>query len=126
MTASLRIASFVLSVFTVSIAAQAQNPPLFHFTEPPGPHQVGLKVVEQYDYSRIYRHSTDDLGKPYQGERARPVQTLIWYPAENSGVKPMKVGDYGHLLATETSFGKPQMSVDAEEWIAGLKPTLAM
>ena len=31
-------------------AASAQNAPVFQFTEKPGPYQVGLKVVEQYDY----------------------------------------------------------------------------
>ena len=109
-----------------SAAAFAQQEPLFQFAEKPGPHPVGLKVVEQYDYSRTYRRLTDDLGKPYQGERARPVQTLIWYPAEKSSGKPMTVGDYGDLMATETSFGKPKMTADAKEWIDGMKPTLAM
>jgi dienelactone hydrolase/predicted negative regulator of RcsB-dependent stress response len=106
-------------------AASAQNAPVFQFTEKPGPYQVGLKVVEQYDYSRVYRHSTDDLGKPYSGERARPLQTLIWYPAQKTGGKPMSVADYGDLLATETSFGKPTMSADWKKWIAAMKPALA-
>ncbi len=126
MTASLRIASLVLFALSISSAAPAQTAPLFHFTEPPGPHQVGLKVVEQYDYSRTYRHTTDDLGKPYQGERARPLQTLIWYPAEKTIAKSMTVGDYGNLAATETSFGKPNLSVDHKQWLEAIKPTLAM
>jgi hypothetical protein len=70
-------------------AAPAQNAPVFQFTEKPGPFQVGLKVVEQYDYSRIYRHSTDALGKPYSGERARPLQTLVWYPAPEQMTIPL-------------------------------------
>lgn len=119
------VASLVIS-FAASIAALAQTVSLFHFTEKPGPHSVGLKVVEQYDYSRTYRRSTDDLGKPYQGERARPLQTLIWYPAQSSSARPMTVGDYGKLVTTETSFGKPKMSADAKEWIGGMTPTLAM
>ena len=105
-------------------AASAQNGPVFQFTEKPGPYQVGLKVVEQYDYSRVYRPSTDELGKPYSGERARPLQTLIWYPAQKSGGKPMSVADYADLAATETSFGKPKMPSDAREWISGMKPAL--
>jgi tetratricopeptide (TPR) repeat protein len=104
----------------------AQSVPLFHFTEKPGPHGVGLKVVEQYDYSRIYRALTDDLGKPFLGERARPLQTLIWYPAEPTSAKPMTVGEYANLAATETSFGKPNVWAEAKEWIEGMKPTLAM
>jgi dienelactone hydrolase len=105
-------------------AAFAQNGPVFQFTEKPGSYQVGLKVVEQYDYSRVYRPSTDELGKPYSGERARPLQTLIWYPAQKSGGKPMSVADYADLAATETSFGKPKMPSDAREWISGMKPAL--
>ncbi|UOQ64545.1 hypothetical protein [Hymenobacter volaticus] len=48
----------------------------------PGPHGVGFRVVQQYDYARSYKDKTDLVtGKPYLGERARPVQTLVWYPA---------------------------------------------
>jgi tetratricopeptide (TPR) repeat protein len=96
----------------------------FHFTEKPGPDPVGLKVVEQYDYSRTYRPKVDALGKLTAGERARPLQTLIWYPAEKSDEKPMTVGDYSELLATETSFEKPALSGDWKSWIDGMKPTL--
>jgi dienelactone hydrolase len=98
--------------------------PLFHFTEQPGPYAVGLKVVDQYDFSRTYRPKIDAEGKPTVGERARPLQTLIWYPAEKSGRKPMTVGDYGDLLATETSFDTPNLSTDWKQWIDGMKPTL--
>jgi hypothetical protein len=86
---------------------------------------VGLRVVEQYDSSRVYRHLTDDLGKPFQGERARPLQTLIWYPAEKTGGASMTVGDYTALMATETSFGHPRMTEDSKELVAGLAPALS-
>jgi hypothetical protein len=109
-----------------SIRAYGLDGPLFRLTEKAGSHSVGLKVVEQYDYSRTYRRSTDDLGKPYQGERARPLQTLIWYPAEHSSAKPMNVGDYMNLWGTETNFGHPRMSANAKQWFSGVKPaTLA-
>jgi dienelactone hydrolase len=120
---------FTMGALTVAIAAigaLAQNAPLFQFTEKPGPHLVGLKVVEQYDYSRTYQSRTNDLGAPYLHERARPLQTLIWYPAEKSNLKPMTVGDYGNLAASETSFDKPNLSVDQKHWLDGIKPTLAM
>ena len=113
------------------IAAHAQSGSVvssgdqrFHFTEKPGPHAVGLKVVDQYDFSRTYRSVTDELGKPYQGERARPLQTLIWYPAQKSSGKPMTVGDYGDLLATETTPGKPDLTADWKQWLDSMKPTL--
>lgn len=115
-----------MSIFPAVIGASEQKTPLFQFAEKPGPHSVGLKVVEQYDYSRIYRHLTDELGKPYPAERARPLQTLIWYPAESNGTKPMTVGDYGNLLATETSFDKPDMPAHWKEWLRAMKPTLGM
>jgi tetratricopeptide (TPR) repeat protein len=126
MRAQIRVVASIVMAFIASIPTSAQNASLFRFTEKPGSYVVGLKVVQQYDYSRIYRGLTDDLGKPYQGERARPLQTLVWYPAGQSSAKPMTVGDYGALLATETSFSKPRMSVDSEDWIKGMKPTLAM
>jgi dienelactone hydrolase len=105
-------------------AAAVAAGPRFHFAESMGPHAVGLKVVEQYDFSRMYRPKVDAMGKPTAGERARPLQTLIWYPAVKGSGKPMTVGDYGELAATETSFGKPAMSVDMKDWIKAMTPTL--
>jgi hypothetical protein len=92
----IRIAPFLL-------ASMACAQTTFHFTEKPGPHAVGLKVVEQYDTSRTYRPATNELGKPLNGERSRPLQTLIWYPAQSTSEKAMTVGDYAQLAATETS-----------------------
>jgi hypothetical protein len=37
----------------------------------------------------------------------------------------MTVGDYGNLLASETSFEKPRLD-NAQDWIKGMAPTLAM
>jgi len=123
--AKTRVIASLVTAFTL-LTAHAQVAPLFHFTEKPGPHSVGLKVVEQYDHSRTYRNATDDLGKPYQGERARPLQTLIWYPAKKSSGKPMTVGGYGNLMATETSFDKPRLAHKAQDWVKSMTPTLAM
>jgi hypothetical protein len=100
---------------------------MFQFTEKAGLYAVGLKIVEQYDYSRSYGYSTDDLGKPYGGERARPLQTLVWYPAESSeNSNPMTVADYANLWATETRFGHPRLSEKGKEWIAAMRPALTM
>jgi hypothetical protein len=112
-------------ILTTTLAF-SQTGPLFRFDEKTGPHAVGLKVVEQYDYSRTFRHSTDEFGKPYQGERARPLQTLVWYPAGQNSAKPMTVGDYVNLWATETSFGHPKISARMKEWLAGMGPSLGM
>jgi hypothetical protein len=125
---SIRLGAACLIVASLSCLAAAAapptDPPLFQFLEKPGPHAVGLKVVEQFDYSRTFRPTTDELGKPINGERARPLQTLIWYPAQESSGKPMTVEDYGDLLVTEISFGRPHPWAVLEQWLEAMKPTL--
>ena len=70
-----------------------------------GPHPVGFRVVHQYDYARGYKAAFDLEGKPTSGERARPVQTLIWYPAQlDKSAQPMLYGRYVELFATEENF----------------------
>ena len=123
------------SVFTdvlvagwVALAGAQTKPagdgPLFRFTEPQGKYAVGLKMMEQYDLSRTYRPKVNAEGKPTVGERARPLQTLVWYPAEKSGRKPMTVEDYSGLLAAETSFDKPNVSPDWKQWVDAMKPSM--
>jgi len=120
------VVSLVLALGSTSFCLVAQDAPLFSLREKQGPNAVGFKVIEQYDFSRTFQPLIDDLGKPYQGERARPLQTLVWYPSLKSSSKPMTVGDYVALKTTETNFGKPQMPVGLEEWLTeGMKPTFA-
>jgi hypothetical protein len=109
---ALRLSVFALPA--VWAAGVAQGDPLFHFLEKPGIHGVGLRVVEQYDYSR-----------PYAGDRARPLQTLVWYPARVRDAPRMTVSDYVGLWATETSFAEPRLPERAREWRSALAPTLA-
>jgi dienelactone hydrolase len=122
--------AFLLFIGNAAVA-RGQNAPAgapgeqrFRFAEKPGPDAVGLKVVEQYDFSRSYRPLIDELGKPVQGERARPLQTLIWYPAQKGNGKAMTVGDYGDLVSTETTFGKPELTWDWKQWLNSMKPSL--
>ena len=84
-------------------AASAQS----HFTRvnSPGPRAVGLRIVEQYDPSRGYRGAADPFtGKATRGERARPMQTLIWYPAQRGTGRATTVGDYMRLGGTSDDF----------------------
>jgi dienelactone hydrolase/predicted negative regulator of RcsB-dependent stress response len=122
----LEVVAAVCFVFASIVAstAVAQQVPVFQFMEKPGSHAVGLEVMEQYDFSRTYRQATDDLGKPYTKERARPLQTLIWYPAEKSAGKPMTVADYIDLFATETSFGEPHKGGSVESLRGEMAPSL--
>jgi hypothetical protein len=109
-----------LALMLAALPLQAQ---LFHFEPKPGPYAVGLKVVEQYDHSRVYRSATDELGKPYTGDRDRPLQTLIWYPAAATTARPMTVKDYIDLLPSETDFEHPHTWVNWNDYIAAVKPT---
>ncbi len=115
---------FALLLLLISPFVSAQTASRFQFTLQPGPHTVGLKVVEQYDYTRTFHSTTDVLGKPYTGERARPIQTLIWCPAEPSKAARMTVSDYGKLLATETNFGSTSLSSDWNQWMTAVTPAL--
>lgn len=106
MTLATRLCASLLLLAGIS-PAWAEDASLFRFRATPGPYAVGLRVVEQYDRSRTFHAATDALGRPYAGERARPVQTLVWYPAQKTAQPPMPYGDYVKLFETETSFGHP-------------------
>jgi tetratricopeptide (TPR) repeat protein len=68
----------------------------------PGANEIGFKVKLQYDYSRTFRT------KSQTGPRARPIQTLIWYPAKNSSnSQQMIYEEYVNLRANELNFEPP-------------------
>jgi dienelactone hydrolase family protein len=102
-------------------AARAQAAPefRFQFAEMPGPYEVGFQVLNQYDRSRKFSATSDGSATSPQDLTPRPLQTLVWYPAETSGNATMTFGEYGELIKTETSFdkpvdhGKPQSFVEA-------------
>lgn len=69
-----------------------------------GPHQVGLRVIQQYDRARAFKPKVDPVtGSATQGERARPLQTLVWYPARSSPRK-LAYADYVSTRQTEQQF----------------------
>jgi dienelactone hydrolase len=119
----LRRSVAALGLLMLDVSPRAQQAPLFHFEPKPGSYGVGLKVVEQYDHSRVFRSATDVLGKPYTGERDRPLQTLIWYPAATGSAKPMIVKDYVDLYPSETDFDHPHAWSALKDLIDGMKPT---
>ena len=83
------------------------------FPDGQGAHGVGLRVVQQYDYARVYKDKTDlTSGTVASGERARPLQTLIWYPANKVAGTPLRYDDYLRLAATEVHFGRSAAEVD--------------
>lgn len=104
----------LLSAMSVAQAASS-----FVLSNQPGPYPVGLRIVKHYDYSRTYKGKIDMLsGQPTSGERARPVQTLIWYPSDKSGA-PLHYIDYIRSAATEEVFERSpaEINLDAAGWI---------
>jgi tetratricopeptide (TPR) repeat protein len=96
-------------LFWATTAAQASDS--FTFSAPPGPHAVGVKVVQQYDRSRLYKTPIDTAtGMPSQGERTRPIQAIVWYPAAEGG-KPVSYGDYVETIPTEDNFTRSAADV---------------
>lgn len=71
----------------------------------PGPYGVGFKTIEKYDYSRAYRAKKDYFGEIIPGERARPIQTCIWYPATAAADEfPMVYGEYAFPYPEDEGF----------------------
>jgi dienelactone hydrolase len=102
---------FVLLLGAVSLCQAATE---FKLSAAPGPHAVGVRTVHQYDYSRVYRARVDLFsGQPYTGERARPMQTMIWYPAAKSGAKALTFADYLRSAATEETFERTAGDIEA-------------
>lgn len=102
---------FVSCFLCTTMAAQAAD--TFTFSNPPGPHAVGVKVVQQYDRSRVYKTAVDPYtGEAAQGERARPVQTIVWYPAGGGGGGTRQsFRDYLETGATEDGFRRSKAEV---------------
>jgi dienelactone hydrolase len=99
-----------------------------------GPHAVGLRIVQQYDYSRVLDAQTDAFGKAGSVGPARPIQTLVWYPAKRSSAAHMQVADYRQASLSDVDFSlsSAEAAKQRENWMAGpLKaqygaPTLAV
>jgi dienelactone hydrolase len=85
-----------------------------NFSSPnaPGTYGVGFRLVRQYDHAHVFKQKTDlTSGAAATGERTRPLQTLIWYPAKNTGGKHLEYGDYVRSAATETAFERSEADV---------------
>lgn len=96
----------LLALLSAATLVRAES----HLTrlDPLGPHAVGLRVVEQYDATRSYKGVIDIVtGLPTTGERARPVQTWIWYPAAATTAPAMRAEDYLRRGASDDDFSPP-------------------
>ena len=89
------------------VAARAQEP---GFVPAPGSYKVGLHIRQQYDQTRVYRYVRDSVtAQKTETERARPVQSLVWYPAAGRGTT-MLYRDYVSTQASEERFGMPDQA----------------
>lgn len=83
-----------LFVFLICVMSFARAEADFLPANPKGPHSVGLHIVKQYDFTRAFKAKLDGMtGQPIHGEKARPIQTLVWYPAKPDG-KQLSYVDY--------------------------------
>ena len=113
----MRIVLTVVLFFASSLGYAAS---VFEFPLAPGPLPVGLRVVQQYDHSRVFLGEVDPVtGRAAKGERSRPIQTLVWYPATRSG-NAMRYGDYLQLIGSELDFalGKEAARAAADTVVA--------
>lgn len=94
----------LLIALFVCAATAAQAADTFTFSNPPGPHAVGVKISQQYDRTRLFKARINLVtGDPTQGERARPIEALVWYPAARGG-KPVTFREYMETIPTEDDF----------------------
>ncbi|WP_187290232.1 dienelactone hydrolase family protein [Terriglobus saanensis] len=100
----MRFYLLLLYLLTTELA-HAFGPSSFRFSTKPGPYTVGFRVAYQYDNSRTYNALTDVNGTLANKSGARPLQTLIWYPAHLAPrASAMTYGDYLSLFVSEDSF----------------------
>lgn len=90
-----------------------------------GPHAVGLRVAQLYDYSRAMDERVDAFGKPVATPPARPIQALVWYPAKGAnagtGTAAMRVADYRQAALSDVDFALPASEAAKQRaaWMAG-------
>jgi len=76
---------------------------ILKFELKPGPYAVGFKSINNYDYTRTFFSAYDQYGEKVL-QRARPIQTSIWYPADIKKAEKkeqMPFIEYAYLMAHE-------------------------
>ena len=98
----MRVVLFML-IFWASSATYAES--LFKFSNAPGMHGVGVRYVKQYDRTRSFTPQRGILASAFSKKEnpGRPMQTVIWYPAEKGG-QGVKYDHYLQLVGWETNF----------------------
>jgi hypothetical protein len=82
----------------------AEEAPLWGGLEP-GPYAVGFMASEEYDHARTFQPKRDYFGTVLEGERARPIQICMWYPADApSDEMPVVLSDYAFVPPDDLRF----------------------
>jgi tetratricopeptide (TPR) repeat protein len=98
------LVTVLLILFLTQTVFAFQKPEVWGALEP-GQYAIGFKTLEKYDYSRSFQPKYDYFGKPLEGERARPIQISIWYPArESADAIAMTYGEYSFAYPEDESF----------------------
>ncbi|MBV7534343.1 dienelactone hydrolase family protein [Duganella sp. sic0402] len=108
-----------ISLILLCCAALSAHASHYAYLNPAGKYPVGFKLIKQYDYSRSSLPLIDiDTGKPRQGELARAMQTLVWYPAAGGGTG-MSYADYLGTAFTRRDFslGDAQVALKTAQFI---------
>jgi dienelactone hydrolase len=96
-------------------SANTSAAPNVTFPNDQGIYGVGLRLVQQYDRARVYKDKTDLMsGTLDKGERARPMQTLIWYPTKKMAGISLRYNDYLRSASTEVQFERSVAEVDRD------------
>lgn len=84
-----------------------------------GPHSVGFKVANEYDYARAYKPIINDRNQVVEVS-ARPIQILIWYPAKpRDNDSKILLEEYLDLEIREENFADPledKKKKNLKEW----------
>lgn len=109
----------LFTFFCLALCSLAHAQTSFDFKQKPGVYGVGLRVIRQYDDTRIYKSRTGSGDKAVELEGKRPVQTLVWYPARQASAI-MTNADYLRISRTEENFGLAPDEVErrANAWVA--------
>jgi dienelactone hydrolase len=102
MTGFPRLILSVIGILFLAEMGLGQTPALWGDIKP-GPHAVGFRTIEKYDYSRTSQPDKDYFGTALPGRTARPIQVCCWYPAEPSGTK-MLYSEYAFPYPSEPDF----------------------
>jgi dienelactone hydrolase len=113
----------ILLVVAANVQAAPQTASSPDIIPEAGPHAVGLRIVQQYDYSRVLEAPVDAFGKAGNTGPGRPIQTLVWYPARRTGAAPMQVADYHQASLADVDFALSgaEAAKQRAAWMAGPK-----